>query len=136
MVKGCLFLLLAVAAGGCGKSDPPGPTYADAVTIYTAEQAELDRLQKEHDGFVAKSESDIQGLASDAKTAWDIGMLRAKTQDEKDKVQEAYTKEMKEVEEISKITGKKDRLKAAVDRQRIIVEQAKKARDAARPPSQ
>ena len=42
-----LIVLAELLCAGCGQEEPKGPTYAEAVQLYTVEMQELQRLQAE-----------------------------------------------------------------------------------------
>ena len=48
----CIAALTCLNLAGCGTSQPPGPTYDEAVQIYEAEQRTYYRLDKEADDLV------------------------------------------------------------------------------------
>ena len=127
----CIAVLACPVLAGCGTSQPPGPTYDEAVQIYEAEQRTYDRLDKEADDLVIQdTRNTIARTERDRENRGSIDPNQSES---------AYAKKLAEIEATSAKERSDEMLifkarlrkaKAARDAQTVKLDAVKKFVDA------
>jgi hypothetical protein len=127
----CIVALTCLNLAGCGESQPPGPTYDEAVQIYEAEQRTFDRLDKEADDLVIQDTRNA--MARTERTSEDRGRI------DPNQSEAEYAKKLAAIEaesakeradEVQVFKARLKKAKAARDAQTVKLDTVKKFVDA------